>query len=406
MKPLRLASRQIVTSLADTASVADGELVVRDGLVSDGADLTGRSNGVININLRDDVVLPGLINCHDHLHLNCAPELRPERRFRNAEQWIAWVEDRMRPGIDKHIQAPGLAAPLSARLWQGALKNVLAGTTTVTHHDPHHEILDHPSLPIRIAPCGWAHSPGLAGKYGPSLEQSWEESPPDRPWVVHLAEGVDVGAGAEIDALARAGCLGSRTVAVHAVGLDERAKLRLLDHGGSAIWCPSSNLTMLGATLDPRSWDELDEGGIGRLGIGTDSRLTGSRDLLDELRVAAETGDLEPIEVAKLATANAARVLRLDHAGRLEHGSPADLFVIRAGQDPWKTLLEARRSDLRAVALGGRPVITDPDLGSWFHAYGIKPMNVRLDGRPKLMDPASLGPPGATDLEPGLEVLR
>jgi len=406
MKPLRLGSRKIVTSLTGNASVVDGMLVVRDGLVVDDADLTGRSDGGIDIDLRDDVVLPGLINCHDHLHLNCAPELRPERRFRNAEQWVAWVEDQMRPGIDRHIQAPGLAAPLVARLWQGALKNVLAGTTTVAHHDPHHEILDHPSLPIRIAPCGWAHSPGLAGKYGPSLEQSWGESPPDQPWVVHLAEGVDDRAATEIDALARADCLGSRTVAVHAVGLDERARRRLLDHGGSAIWCPSSNLNMLGVTLDPRAWDVPGECEVGRLGLGTDSRLTGSRDLLDELRVAAETGNLEPIEAARLTTADAARVLRLDHAGRLEHGSPADLLVIRAGQDPCKTLLEARRSDVRAVALGGRPVIADPDLESWFHGFGIKPKNVRLDGRLKLMDPASLGPPEAADLEPGLEVLR
>ncbi len=406
MKPLRLMSQLPVALQTGEAAVADGELIIRDGLIDDGADLnSSASSDVIDIDLRDGVVLPGLINCHDHLQLNCAPELRPDRKFRNAEEWAAWVEDRMRPGTNGRVWAPGLSAPLAARLWQGALKNVLAGATTVAHHDPHHEVLDHPSFPIRIAPCGWAHSPGLAGEYGPSFEQSWEESPPDQPWVVHLAEGVDAKAGAEIEALARAGCLGSRTVAVHAVGLDDHARRRLLDHGGSVIWCPSSNLTMLGATLDPRSWVGPGEGGTGRLGIGTDSRLTGSRDLLDELRVAAETGGLEPFEAAQLATVDAARILRLKHAGRLEHGSPADLLVIRSREGPWKTLLGAGRSELRAVALGGRPVITDPDLEPWFRALGIIPIQVRLDGRPKLLDPASLGPSEAADLEPGLEVL-
>jgi len=311
----------------------------------------------------------------------------------------------MQSGTSEHSDSAGLAEPLHVRLWHGALKNALSGATTVAHHDPGHEILEHTALPIRVVPCGWAHSPGLAGEYGPSLEQSWKETPPGQPWIVHLAEGVDCRAGAELGALVRAGCLGPQTVVVHAVGLDDEARQLLLDSGASAIWCPSSNLTVLGVTLDPRRWFEPGGSATRRLAIGTDSRLTGARDLLEELQVATAASGLGAAEVMSLVTVDAARVLHLEHAGRLDPGSPADLIVVRNEGNPWETLIEAERADLRAVALGGRPVITDPDLEPWFATFEIEPVRVRLDRRPKLMNPEALGPSGASDLEPGLEVL-
>ena len=70
-------------------------LTIVDGLVQDDrAAETGRREGIREIDLKGDVVLPGLINAHDHLQLNGAPELRPNRRFDHAAEWYAWLADR------------------------------------------------------------------------------------------------------------------------------------------------------------------------------------------------------------------------------------------------------------------------------------------------------------------------
>jgi cytosine/adenosine deaminase-related metal-dependent hydrolase len=73
------------------------------------------------------------------------------------------------------------------------------------------------------------------------------------------------------------------------VGLDEEDTERLLSLGAGLVWCPTSNLKILGRTLDPRRRVDA-----GRLALGTDSRLSGSRDLLDELRAARDASDLTP----------------------------------------------------------------------------------------------------------------
>jgi cytosine/adenosine deaminase-related metal-dependent hydrolase len=367
-------------------------LTITSGRVDDGDRTT--SSGVVDIDLTGHVILPGLVNAHDHLQLNAASGLVPPRCFDNASQWIEWLGERLRDDDE----APGLRAPKHLRLWQGGLKNVLSGVTTVAHHDHHHEVFGNPGFPVRVVPCGWAHSPYLAGTYGPSLESSWRRTPPDLPWIIHLAEGTDAPAAAELDTLQRAGCLGPRTVAVHAVGLDDQGRRRLLAAGAAAVWCPTSNLRILGSTLDPRQWPD------GRLAIGTDSRLTGARDLLDELRAASAASGRGAAALVRHVTVDAARILRLDHAGSLDPGAPADLVVLRLHGDPWRSLLEADRADLRAVALGGRPVIAGPDLSPWFEAAGVRPAVARLDGREKLVDPERLGPIAAAGLEPGLEV--
>jgi cytosine/adenosine deaminase-related metal-dependent hydrolase len=215
--------------------------------------------------------------------------------------------------------------------------------------------------------------------------------------VIHLAEGTDAIARGELARLDALGCLAANTLLVHGAGLSEDDIDRIVARGAAVVWCPSSNLALLGVTLAPRRLFEA-----GRLALGTDSRLSGARDLLDELRGAARRGVLRPAELLRLVTADGARLLAMPEAGGLAAGQRADAVIVRDdGGDPAARLVATRRADLRAVVRDGRPAIADPDLAGWFAAAGVEVVAVTLDGQPKLLARA-YARQAAVALEPGL----
>ena len=355
----------------------------------------------LNLDLAGHVIYPGFVNGHDHLQLNNVPALPQSGVFANS---YAWAQAFQRHFGDAAVAA-ALAVDPATRFRHGALKNLLSGATTVAHHDP---LLLDPGVgdfPVRLLrDFGWSHSLGLGAadadhpklaRYGPPVLPSFASTPSDRPWMLHLAEGTDPGARAELTQLEAMGCLAANTVLIHGVGMSDAQVRRVIEVGAGVVWCPSSNLQLLGETLDPRRLFTA-----GRLALGTDSRLTGSRDLLSELRVAAEHSDLSPRELLQLVTCMGSGVLGMDGLGGLECGQAADLVLVRdRGDDPYRHLLQIERSDLRAVVRDGRPMITDPDFAGWFSALGIDAIKITLDGRPKLLA-SSLG--SGTELEPGI----
>jgi len=346
------------------------------------------------IDLRDHLVFPGLINAHDHLHLNALPRLVDGAPFLNSYAWI----DAVQACFEREDVAAALRIDKALRLRHGGLKNLLAGTTCVAHHDPWHAALDDTAFPIALLrESGWSYAPG-GPAYGPPPRESHAATPSDRPWMIHLAEGTDAVAEAELDALDALGCLGANSVLVHGVGLRDADIERIIALAAAVVWCPSSNLALLGRTLDPRRLNAA-----GRLTLGTDSRVTGSRDLLEEWRTAAACSDLSAEALLDLATTRAADVLRLKSRGHLEPGAHADLVVVEdRGDDAAANLVGLTRSEIRAVVRAGVPRIADPDFAHWFTAAGVATCEVVLDGRPKLID-AALADPALLALEPGLE---
>jgi len=371
-----------------------------------------------NVDLPGHLVFPGLVNAHDHLQVNAVPPLRAGAPFPNSYAWAARFGGHFRePEV-----AAALAVPAAIRCWQGGLKNLLAGTTTVAHHDPWNAALDDADFPVRVLRrFGWSHSlgqaprAGLPGKvldrlarrfggrvpFGPPVVESFRATPPGAPFVIHLAEGTDAIARGELARLDALGCLAANTVVVHGVGLSGEDIERIVARGAAVVWCPSSNLALLGVTLAPRRLFQA-----GRLALGTDSRLSGARDLLDELGGAAAGGELAPAELLRLVTADGARLLAMPDAGGLAPGQRADALIVRDdGGDPAARLVALRRADLRAVVRDGRPAIGDPDLAGWFAAAAVEVVAVTLDGRPKLLA-RGYAREAAVALEPGLELSR
>ncbi len=172
------------------------------------------------IDLQGDRLLPGLINAHDHLQLNNFGRLKYHRRYANVRDWIA--------DVDAHVQAdPTLRAcrevSRDQRLLLGAVKNILAGVTTVAHHDPLYEYLTSDAYPMQaVTEYGWSHSLLIDGEE--RVRQSYQRTPVAWPWIIHAAEGLDDEAAAEFERLDALGCIGANTLIVHGVALDHCAE--------------------------------------------------------------------------------------------------------------------------------------------------------------------------------------
>lgn len=350
--------------------------------------------GGYRVDLRDHLIFSGLINAHDHLHVNAVPPLRAQAPFSNSYAWI--------DAFQAHFQHPAVVAalrlPKALRMRHGALKNLLAGTTCVAHHDPWHEVLDEADFPVALLrEHGWSYALGWPG-YGPPVRASFAATPSDRPWLIHLAEGTDAIAQAELDHLDQAGCLAGNSVLIHGVGMRTQDVECVIAKGAAVVWCPRSNLNLLGRTLDPRRLCEA-----GRLALGSDSRLSGARDLLDELAGVVDRYGLTPAQCLQLVTTRAAQILRMPSRGHLQPGASADMVIVREmGSDPVRSLVGMERSRIRAVVRDGAPWIADPDFAEWFAASGVETVPVLLDGTPKLLA-RSLADPALLALEPGLE---
>ena len=355
------------------------------------------ARGDVVVDVEGAFVLPGLLNAHDHLELNHFGRLKFRDSYENASSWI----DDMRPKLreDPAIRE-GRSHRLRDRLLVGALKNLLSGVTTVSHHNPFYRELGR-GFPVRVVRrYGWAHS--LFLEKAADIERAYRKTPPDAPFLIHLAEGYDASARGELARLREIGCLRENTVLVHGVGLSPEDWSSVGRAGAGLVWCPSSNLFLLGRTA---SIDRFLDSHPSSIALGTDSRLSGERDLLEELRRAGKAANVKPADLLRMVTTNAARLLRIPAAGRLAPGLPADLVVFPPlAPDPADALLALDRSRIRLVVVGGRPLAGAPELSPAFGARGVATASAELDGGARILDGALARRIQASSLaEPGLE---
>jgi cytosine/adenosine deaminase-related metal-dependent hydrolase len=362
--------------------------------------------GGLGLRLDEHLAFAGLINAHDHLHLNLFPSIADDPGaevvlpVRDASDWVAG----MRRRIEREDYRALRQVAVEARAWQGGLKNLLAGATTVLHHDPYLDVFRRRAFPVHVpGPMGWAHSLDLAGQYGPTLVEAWRERRRGRPWFIHLAEGRDERAADAFRRLLATTGPDPWLRLVHGVGLLPADRQAAIAAGMGLVACPSSNHRLLGRPGPLRDFVLA-----GQAALGTDSRLTGPRDLLEELRFTWTAGLATAEQLLEMVGPSGARSCGLPDRGRLAAGLVADLLVIADdGRPPAQQLCRSCRADLRLVLRRGRPRIADPDLEPLFEATATPWRAVHLDGRPKLLardllDPlemAGLGEPGL-DTEP------
>jgi cytosine/adenosine deaminase-related metal-dependent hydrolase len=297
-----------------------------------------------DLDLEGSLILPGLINAHDHLEFGLFPRLG-SRTYPDAR---AWAMDIYHP--DESPIRELLQIPKPTRLFWGGLKNLFAGVTTVCHHNPYEaEVFEH-NFPVRVLKrYGWSHSLD----FSQSLQQDYEQTPPGAPFLIHLAEGTTANSRQELEQLDRLGLLTPRTVLIHCVALEPEEWSLVRERKASWIWCPGSNVFTLGKTVNL----SVIRSGI-PTALGSDSSLTAAGDLLDEIQFARQLG-ASPIELYALVTSSAAQVLGLrEGEGSIREGGVADLLVVRdSGDSPAERLGSLSCLEIDLMLRGGRVLL-------------------------------------------------
>jgi len=141
------------------------------------------------------------------------------------------------------------------------------------------------------------------------------------------------------------------------------------------VWSPLSNYLLYGGTADVAA---MKASGI-PIGLGSDWGPSGSKNLLEELKVARLASDqvagggFTNEDLVRMVTRDAARILRWESAvGSIEPHKRADLLILagRSG-DPFDRLVEARETSVTLVMIDGVPRVGQHRLMS--HTFKLEP---------------------------------
>jgi cytosine/adenosine deaminase-related metal-dependent hydrolase len=390
------------------------------------------------------VIFPGLINLHDHptfdmLELWPAPSSHVQENlgrplgtepYANRYQWNGMMASSVQPPeFRRLVDTPSslLNSPIGLNLYPEVGKyaevKAMLGGETAFQGGPADPRVD--SILIRnVDDVNFGRDriesrvpsiDSLVGTELSALLSRMQNSQVDA-WIVHLAEGVRDGqrrvgdpfsSRGEFATLTSKGLLTDMTVIIHGNGLEtaDFAAMRAAPSthfdgtgdglGAKLVWSPLSNLLLYGRTA--LVYQALQAGVV--VSLGTDWSPSGSRNLLDELKIADITlrdprllgadRDLMPslsvtgkagnareeaeIAVDKLlvemVTTNPAKTLRWTHeVGSIEAGKFADIVLITKPRhtsatylpnSPYRNLIDATEEDVRLVLVNGEPLAGD-----------------------------------------------
>jgi 5-methylthioadenosine/S-adenosylhomocysteine deaminase len=308
---------------------------------------------------------PGLIDLHNHMAYNALRLWNVPKQYTNRDQWggkgdypklvtgpmkVLGMTVGLLPAIVRYVECKCLVAGVTTsqgialfsnagarRYWRGLVRNV-EETGDV----------DLPEAAAKIADVDAAD----AHRFLTALQRK-------TCFLLHLSEGTDVAARKHFLALKLPNNQWAVTDAlagIHCAALKPKDFEVLGQAGAAMIWSPLSNLLLYGKTADIGA---ACDAGV-TIGLGSDWSVTGSKNLLGELKVARlasqEAGKVfTDRDLVALATCNAAAILKWNAAlGSLEANKRADIVVVDGtSTDPYTGLIEAKEADIKLVMING-----------------------------------------------------
>lgn len=215
----------------------------------------------------------------------------------------------------------------------------------------------------------WQHKT-IAGK------KNYLADPMSAGVIVHLAEGrrKDPYNMIEFDMLKIFGLDQGHVNLVHGVGLSTTDFQHMAQKNMGLIWSPFSNLLLYGETVDIEA---VIKAGV-NVALGSDWTPTGSRGVLEELKIARayiRKMGLEKLisdeKLYEMVTENPARMLKhLENntgdgrhdIGRIVPDAAASLIVVsRRDLNPYTNLVTADAKDINLVLIDGKPIYGEQD---------------------------------------------
>ena len=312
------------------------------------------------------VVLPGLLDMHNHPDFNVFAAWEPPEVYPNRYKWRDSVL------YERVIKAPNrlmddqLAIP-GARLQYAEIRAMVGGVTAIQGRNGasdaaeplvrnvdrfifgSHRARTVIDLPAKVDGFGWESFAAVL--------KAIEDDRVDA-FYIHLAEGLpdDEKSRKEFPRLKEFDALGPATIIVHGTALTPSELGEAADAGAKLVWSPQSNLRLYRKTTDIKAAFDAKL----PVCLGADWLPSGSVNLLAEMKVAAnemlDQGiDVEPRMLVDMVTSTAADIAALgDNLGRLEVGRPADIAVFsRLAEDPYESVLAANARDVEMVLIGG-----------------------------------------------------
>jgi 5-methylthioadenosine/S-adenosylhomocysteine deaminase len=341
-------------------------------------------------------IYPGLIDLHNHFAYNVR-ELWPlPKRYDNRGQWgtprysseVSQPVKTLAKGgrtaraLVRYVEAKALIGGTSTG--QGIKTQVRGGTQMFRGAMRNVEESDDPRLAdaSTLVPDLWVKDPDRVEKFRKALDR-WPA------YFYHLAEGIDDASRQHFLDLRVNDLVKRSLVGVHSLGLHEEDLAFLASQRAKVVWSPFSNLLLYGRTLDLAA---LRRSGV-TFSIGCDWAPTGSKNLLQELKVARhevarQQADYTSEELVRAVTVSAAAVTGWqDLLGVLRKGALADLLVIEGtGGDAFDHLIDATEPAVRLVVIDGRARYGDRDLMDRLHVEPEHPLEPwSLDGREKAL---------------------